>query len=389
MRSYRAVSAGFVIVAFWALSGPAAAEMGMGTSDMPSSTPCVWGVSLSLTAQNNTFDTDCLAAPPGERFTIAFENKDGVLHNVVIHREHDGNAPLFRGEVIPGPGTAVYTVGPLPAGTYHFHCEVHPDTMMGRFVLGGPTAAAFPAAMAMAMPADPMSPGTPATAAPAGTQSQVGKGIATTNRAPSPLHPLWLVVGLACCATGLFVVRRSRRRREAAGAVAPDSVAVAGSDGGLVQRRDLVRLGAAGVAGAAVAKLATSQLPAGASDRLGGIHVSVFTHILGPAGPTKFPHHWTFTVYGPDDALNGMGWGGATDLKTEQDVFNSKMFPCIYSLTGAVEGDLVKVRGLMLFSGSPDQGLPLTFEANPRTGALHVNAYNTYDFEGTGVVARI
>jgi hypothetical protein len=156
-----------------------------------------------------------------------------------------------------------------------------------------------------------------------------------------------------------------------------------------VRRRQLVKLGAAGMAGAALAKLATSQSPAGADERLGGIHISVLTQIVAPEAATGFPHHWTLTVYGPDNALNGMGWGGATDLKTAQDVFNSKMFPCIYSLTGAVEGELVKVHGLMLFSGAPDQGLPLTFEGNLRTGALHVNAYNTFDFEGTGVVARI
>jgi hypothetical protein len=43
----------------------------------------------------------------------------------------------------------------------------------------------------------------------------------------------------------------------------------------------------------------------------------------------------------------------------------------------------------MLFSGFADQGLPLTFEGNLKTGALHVNAYDMFKFEGTGVVARI
>jgi hypothetical protein len=162
-----------------------------------------------------------------------------------------------------------------------------------------------------------------------------------------------------------------------------------------LNRRDAVKMGAAGAAGVALAGLATrGSAPAALAavgPRLGGIHVSVLTHIVSPEPLKGFPHHWTMTVYGPDSALNGMGWGGATDLKTQQDILNSKMFPCIYSLTGAVEGDLVKVHGLMLFSAFDDQGQALLFEANLATGSLHVIApfNDNATFDGTGVVARI
>ncbi len=155
-----------------------------------------------------------------------------------------------------------------------------------------------------------------------------------------------------------------------------------------ISRRQLVALGATGAAGAIVGKVATSESPASAAERMGGIHISVFTKVVSEGGK-DFPHHWTMTVYGPDNALNGMGWGGATDVKTNEDILNSMMFPCIYSLTGAVEGDVVKVHGLMLFSGAPDQGRPMSFEANLKTGFLRVNAYDSFEFGGTGVVARI
>src|SRR5439155_18687587 len=98
----------------------------------------------------------------------------------------------------------------------------------------------------------------------------------------------------------------------------PSTTAVSDGD---VGRRQLVKLGAAGFAGAAVAKMVTSQASASAADRLGGIHISVLSHVIAPEAAKGFPHHWTLTVYGPDNALTGMGWGGATDLKTEQDVF--------------------------------------------------------------------
>jgi plastocyanin len=398
MRVVRVVLAGMVVAAVVNVAGftlgarPAAADMQMGTSDMQMGTTCGWGISLSISAQNNAFDRDCLAAPPGERFTIVFDNKEAADHNIVILPEHDSTETLFRGEVITGPRSVTYSVGPLPGGSYHFHCEVHPTTMMGRFVLGGPGAAMSPGAMAMSPP------GGMTMASGGGLPPEAGiPEVDDAAARPAPQHrgsgsvrTIVLLIGLTCAA-GLVIVtgrRRTPRRGSPQAQTAPGASIAPASDPNM-GRRDLVRLGAAGVAGAALAKLATSQSPAGAADRLGGVHISVFTHITGPEAAKGFPHHWTLTVYGPDNALSGMGWGGATDLKTQQDVFNSKMFPCIYSLTGTVEGDLVKVHGLMLFSGIPDQGLPLTFEGNLKTGALHVNAYNTFDFDGTGIVARI
>jgi plastocyanin len=391
MRVLRAALAGGMIIAsIGFLTKPAIADMQMGTSEMPMGTTCRWGVSLAISAQNNAFDRDCLAAPPGERFTIAFDNKDSVGHNLVILTEHDSAVPLFRGEVITGPGSVTYTVDPLPLGTYHFHCELHPSTMMGRFVLGGPAAATSPGMMAMASP--------PGMSMAAGGPSNGGGTIAETglraqpalsHRGSSRVRSIALLLGVACCAAGLAIVRSKRRPRRTGDGTSPATTPASSRAPDNVGRRDLVRLGAAGVAGAALAKLATSQLPAGATDRLGGIHINVLTKGVSPA-IKDFPHHFTITVYGPDNALSGMGWGGALDVKTQQDVLNSKMLQCIFSLAGAVEGDIVKLQGLMLFAGDPaDEGLPLIFEANLRTGALHCNAYHTLDLEGTGLVARI
>ena len=157
-----------------------------------------------------------------------------------------------------------------------------------------------------------------------------------------------------------------------------------------LNRRDVMKMGAAAGVGAAVAAVWT-RAPSAASaseERHGGVHVSVLTHIVSEAGK-GFPHHFVLTVYGPDNALTGMGWGGAFDLKMNEEILNSKMFPCIYSLTGAIQGDLLKVHGLMLYAGDPTQGMPLDFEANLMTGHLRVNAYNAILLEGTGTVFRI
>lgn len=96
--------------------------------------------SLEIVARDTTFDADCLAAPAGEAFAIAFANEDAeTLHNVAIFSEDPMEDPdaevLFQGEIITGPGSITYQVDALDAGTYHFHCDVHPEQMVGTLIV--------------------------------------------------------------------------------------------------------------------------------------------------------------------------------------------------------------------------------------------------------------
>lgn len=94
------------------------------------------GTSLSVQAQNIAFSTDCLAAPAGQPFTIQFNNMDaGVPHNIAI--VGTGGSDLFTGDVVTGPTVTTYNVDALAAGTYEFHCNVHPSQMHGTFVVSG------------------------------------------------------------------------------------------------------------------------------------------------------------------------------------------------------------------------------------------------------------
>jgi plastocyanin len=36
-------------------------------------------------------------------------------------------APTFAGEIVTGPKQIVYNVPALPAGSYYFSCQVHPN----------------------------------------------------------------------------------------------------------------------------------------------------------------------------------------------------------------------------------------------------------------------
>jgi plastocyanin len=87
---------------------------------------------LALSAQGLQFNPTTLSAKAGQPFTIDFDNQDAaVQHNVAIFQGSDAAAPVvFRGDLVTGPATATYQVSALAAGTYFFHCDVHP-TMTG------------------------------------------------------------------------------------------------------------------------------------------------------------------------------------------------------------------------------------------------------------------
>ncbi len=110
------------------------------TGMMSENTSCApSGTTVKVVAKNTMFDVSCLAAPAGKAFTIGFDNEDPLPHNVAIYSADpmvDTNAKtLFQGAIFTGPKVTTYSVPALAAGTYHFHCDVHPTQMYGTFVV--------------------------------------------------------------------------------------------------------------------------------------------------------------------------------------------------------------------------------------------------------------
>lgn len=195
------------------------------------------GTSLALAAEHHAFDRDCLAVRAGEAFTIKFENRDADRHNLAILPSHTSTETLFGGDIIPGPRSTVYAVPNLKAGTYHFHCEIHPNLMNGMFIVAAATPPAT-SAKPSTTPSPTMSMGqdTPAAApahapkahaaprtaasAPAPVNSTPGAA-AVPAAAPNPdnlprtgpvgSRLMLLLAGLALAAGGLSVAAGTRR----------------------------------------------------------------------------------------------------------------------------------------------------------------------------------
>jgi plastocyanin len=90
------------------------------------------GATVNVTASGIAFDTSTIDLPANQPSTIHFVNEDNATqHNIAIYPSADDLAnPLFRGELLTGPGEIDYAVDPLEAGKYYFRCDVHP-TMNG------------------------------------------------------------------------------------------------------------------------------------------------------------------------------------------------------------------------------------------------------------------
>jgi len=85
----------------------------------------------TVVAKDLSFDTKEIDLPPQTPTALTFDNQDqGVTHNIHIFTDETMASSLFDGKDEVGPATETYTVPPLDAGTYYFHCDTHP-TMNG------------------------------------------------------------------------------------------------------------------------------------------------------------------------------------------------------------------------------------------------------------------
>ncbi len=128
-RSVAAVGfVGLAAILYFMVQKPA---LGLGSASAPSG-------GVSVTAKGIAFDTSTLTALAGTAFDLSFDNQDaGVPHNVAVYTNASATKTLFRGAIVMGPKTIVYQVPALPAGSYFFRCDVHPQ-MRGTVTVRSP-----------------------------------------------------------------------------------------------------------------------------------------------------------------------------------------------------------------------------------------------------------
>ena len=155
----------FVVIGLMLIGvGAASADLGVRKEEL------VVGVPVPISAKSIAFDTNELHFPADTKVSLHFTNDDvSVQHNVHIFTDETLGTSVFAGAIITGPASIPYAVQPLKAGTYFFHCDIHPQQMKGTVIVGtapGTPAASPPVQTAPPTTSSPSAPpagGTPVT----------------------------------------------------------------------------------------------------------------------------------------------------------------------------------------------------------------------------------
>lgn len=93
--------------------------------------------SATLVATDNKFDKTTLTASAGKEYTLDFENKGKVKHNVHILTKAGGDtlAQGAEGAILDGGKSETLKFTPPTAGKFYYQCDLHPDQMNGTFTV--------------------------------------------------------------------------------------------------------------------------------------------------------------------------------------------------------------------------------------------------------------
>jgi plastocyanin len=86
------------------------------------------GPTAEISAKALVFLEKTVKLPAGKPVVLRFKNDAaGIPHNVAIAADDSFTQELFKGDIVVGPISVDYTFTSPPAGTYPFHCDVHPN----------------------------------------------------------------------------------------------------------------------------------------------------------------------------------------------------------------------------------------------------------------------
>ncbi|HEX5039730.1 MAG TPA: cupredoxin domain-containing protein [Candidatus Limnocylindria bacterium] len=128
-----AVAATLALAACSSSSPSQAAESGDNAGG--GGTATVTDGAVTITAENLQFDANVIQATAGEDFTITLVNNDSAPHNISLYTE-EGGETIVTGDTADPGATVTVDVSGLDAGTYYFHCDIHPE-MSGSVEVSG------------------------------------------------------------------------------------------------------------------------------------------------------------------------------------------------------------------------------------------------------------
>jgi cytochrome c oxidase subunit II len=91
---------------------------------------------VQLVAQNTAWNTNCIAVPPGQPWSVSVLNKDaGIDHTFGLFDSPKQKVRFFLSPPVAGPSTATFQLVPLRPGRYYFECTIHGPSMSGTLIV--------------------------------------------------------------------------------------------------------------------------------------------------------------------------------------------------------------------------------------------------------------
>jgi plastocyanin len=125
------VRIGAVLAVLFAGGGLAAYGVGQRPEERKAGPP-----PQTVIAKNIAYTTQQLKVPAGAPITVNFKNEDTVPHNMDFTVDQAGSQTFYKQDPLPGPISASYQFTAPKAGTYYYHCDVHPN-MTGTLTVTG------------------------------------------------------------------------------------------------------------------------------------------------------------------------------------------------------------------------------------------------------------
>ena len=80
-----------------------------------------------MVAKNIAYVQKQIKVPAGAAITVNFKNDDTVPHNMDFTVDQEGTKTFYKQDPLPGPISSTYQFTAPKAGTYFYHCDVHPN----------------------------------------------------------------------------------------------------------------------------------------------------------------------------------------------------------------------------------------------------------------------
>jgi plastocyanin len=117
---------GLVVLAVLAAACSTGAAPSVSSGPVDPNTPVV-------VAQGSKFAPSTVTVTAGKVFTLRFDNKDGVPHNLAVYKDSSASTKVSIGQIVTS-STADQQVPALERGEYFFRCDVHHE-MTGTIVV--------------------------------------------------------------------------------------------------------------------------------------------------------------------------------------------------------------------------------------------------------------